>query len=115
MIEAQQTQKQRIEISDSKQDCSILLSRRFEISMYLHLQVWMLNVKCLPRVFGMIGGGETNRNAAILRNKDMLNQQSALFRMLKCIPELCNVSSRDLSHVDEPEASKSSKRRKVKK
>jgi len=74
-----------------------------------------MDMKCLPRVLAMIGGGETNRNAAILRKKDMLNQRSAIFRMLKCIPELCNVSSRDFGRGDGREAINSSKRRKFKK
>ena len=63
----------------------------------------------------MIGGGETNRNAAIFREEDAINQQSAIFRLLKCIPDICNVSSRDASLVDAHGAGEgsSNKRQKV--
>eukprot|EP00956_Cyclotella_meneghiniana_P005565 scaffold7160_cov52-Cyclotella_meneghiniana.AAC.3 len=53
-----------------------------------------IDVKCLPRVLAMIGGGETNLNAVKFRTTDATFQQSAIFRLLKCIPDICNVSSR---------------------
>jgi len=74
-----------------------------------------MDMKHIPRVLAMIGGGETNRNAAIFREEDAINQQSAIFRLLKCIPDICNVSSRDASLVDAHGAGEgsSNKRQKV--
>jgi len=54
-----------------------------------------MDIKCLPRVLAMIGGGQTIDNAEVLRKDDKINQYSAIFRMLKCIPYLCSASSKD--------------------
>eukprot|EP00956_Cyclotella_meneghiniana_P005563 scaffold7160_cov52-Cyclotella_meneghiniana.AAC.1 len=85
----------------------------FDISTFASM-----NVKCLPRVLAMIGGGEsyqTNQNAVRFRKKDAIYQQSAIFRLLKCIPDICNVSSRCVGKVEGLEVSDSSKRQKVSK
>lgn len=59
-----------------------------------------MDMKCLPAVLAMIGGGETNRNAVSFRKGDAVHQQSAIFRLLKCLPDLCNVSSRNAGQSD---------------
>ena len=74
-----------------------------------------MDMKCLLRVLAMIGGGETNRNAAIFRKGHAVHQQSAIFRLLKCLPDLCNVSSRDACQIDGNGARDDSKRQKVNK
>eukprot|EP00956_Cyclotella_meneghiniana_P015961 scaffold24882_cov38-Cyclotella_meneghiniana.AAC.2 len=65
----------------------------FDISTFASM-----DVKCLPRMLTMIGGGETNSNAVTFRKEDAIHQVSAIFRLLKCIPDLCNISSRDWGH-----------------
>ena len=59
-----------------------------------------MDKKCLPRVLAMIGGGETNDKSVILRQDDAINQQSAMFSLLKSIPDLCYVSSRDVGQMN---------------
>eukprot|EP00956_Cyclotella_meneghiniana_P016983 scaffold27384_cov36-Cyclotella_meneghiniana.AAC.6 len=54
-----------------------------------------MDIKCLPRVLAMIGRGKIIGNAENSRKEDKINQHSAIFRMLKCIPYLCNASSKD--------------------
>ena len=51
-----------------------------------------MDMKLLPRVIAMIGGGETNRNAVSFK-EDVIYGQSAIFRLLKCLPDLCNVQA----------------------
>ena len=74
-------------------------------------------MKCFPRVLAMIGGGEMNCNAVTFRGVDTINQQSAIFRLLKCIPDICNASSRCSCEgkVEGLEVNDSSKRQKVSK
>eukprot|EP00956_Cyclotella_meneghiniana_P034821 scaffold108453_cov38-Cyclotella_meneghiniana.AAC.2 len=72
-----------------------------------------MDMKCFPRVLAMIGGGEMNCNAATFRGVDTINQQSAIFRILKCIPGLCNVSSRINGNGDSASDSTENKRQKV--
>ena len=72
-----------------------------------------MDMKCLVRVLAMIGGGETNRNAVIFKEEDAIYGQSAIFRLLKCVPDLCNVSSRDVGLIDGNGAREGSKRQKV--
>eukprot|EP00956_Cyclotella_meneghiniana_P003807 scaffold4601_cov51-Cyclotella_meneghiniana.AAC.7 len=68
-------------------------------------------------MLAMIGGGERNCNAVPFRRIDMIEQRSAIFRILKCIPDLWNVSSRDVRQIDENGARNGSlnKRQKVSK
>ena len=61
--------------------------RDFDISPFAKMPVSLL-----PEVLSMIRKGTFERESMI---------QSAIFRILKCIPELCNVSSRDALHNDE--------------
>ena len=83
----------------------------FDISTFASM-----DVKCLPRVLSMIGGGETNQNAVSFEAEDAIYQQSAIFRLLKCIPDICNVSSRIVGKVEGLEVNDScSKRQKVSK
>jgi len=61
--------------------------RDFDISPFAKMPLSLL-----PEVLSMIRKGNFERESMI---------QSAIFRILKCIPELCNVSSRDALHNDE--------------
>ena len=54
---------------------------KFDISPFADMPVTLI-----PEVLSLI-------------EEDNINKQSAIFRMLKCIPDLCNISSRDLVHV----------------
>eukprot|EP00956_Cyclotella_meneghiniana_P028070 scaffold64495_cov38-Cyclotella_meneghiniana.AAC.2 len=80
-----------------------------------------MDAKCLPRVLAMIGGGEsyqTNQNAVGFQAEDAIYQQSAIFRLLKRIPDICNVSSRCVGKdvgLEVSDVSDSSKRQKVSK
>jgi len=69
----------------------------FDISPFSNM-----SLSVVPEVLNLITG-------------DDIYQQSAIFRMLKTIPELCNVSSRDVGHaeVNEGSCSPSNKRQKI--
>ena len=54
---------------------------KFGISPFADMPVTLI-----PEVLSLIEGGSKNK-------------QSAIFRMLKCNPDLCNVSSRDVVHA----------------
>eukprot|EP00956_Cyclotella_meneghiniana_P027944 scaffold64050_cov37-Cyclotella_meneghiniana.AAC.9 len=65
--------------------------RDFNVSPFYDMSVSVIPevLSLLPKVFRRID----------LRKNELTNCQSAIFRMLKSIPELCNVSSRDALHV----------------
>jgi hypothetical protein len=68
-------------------------------------------VSVLPAVMTEIGGDEGNHQTAIFQEG---NRQSALFRLLKGLPELCNVSSRALeTYYKTTDVSSNSKRQKI--